>query len=125
MKTFQEYVQLKEYDEDSIESEKDTSLNSQDSMDHSLSGAIEAFKIVLTKRKEHALNFLNKMSESMPEVRSVLGQHRLDNTDNLNSKKNSSKIISKGLGNVSPEDLLGGDDVVAANIADTFHNPLG
>lgn len=133
MKTFHDYVNLKElaaYDighsilgKNSLDSESETALTA----------AFQAFEIVMSKNSQAAAQFLNRMSEVMPEIKSVLQQHGLDSFQDgdfrNNIRRGASKgrrFISKGLGDLSTDDVKDGNtDVLAMNSSDSFHNPIG
>lgn len=121
MKTFQDYITLKEND-------AADHAGSEDS-DKAHDAAMQAFEIVLTKNSKAAARFLNDIAEVTPEIKTILQQHGLDSFKDFNShdrsKRNKKGIISKGLGDVSTDDVKDGHDVIATNSADSFHNPIG
>jgi len=122
MKTFQQYISLKENDAADTASSGDS--------DKAHDAAMQAFEIVLAKNSKAATSFLNDISEVVPEVKTILQQHGLDSFKSFNSsdrsKRNKRRIVSKGLADVSTDDVKDqGVDVIAANSADSFHNPIG
>lgn len=122
MKTFQYYISLKE-------NETADSASGGDS-DKAHDAAVQAFEIVLTKNSKAATRFLNDIAEVMPEIKTILQQHGLDSFKSFDSsersKRKGRKVVSKGLADVSPDDVKNhGVDVVATNSADSFHNPIG
>jgi len=133
MKTFNDYVSLKELAAYDV----GTNMLGKSSLDadseKALTAAIQAFEIVMSKNSQAAAQFLNRMSEVMPELKSILQQHGLDSFKDGNFKRDMRKaatkgrrVISKGLADVSPDDVKNhGTDVLATNSADSFHNPIG
>lgn len=133
MKTFQDYVSLQElaaYDVGSnILGKSSLDANSE----KALTAAMQAFEVIMSKNSQAAAQFLNRMSEVMPEIKAILQQHGLDSFKDGNFKANMRKgatkgrrVISKGLADVSPDDVKNhGTDVLATNSADSFHNPIG
>jgi len=121
MKTFQQYISLKENDAADTASGADS--------DKAHDAAMQAFEIVLTKNSKAAARFLNDIAEVQPEIKTILQQHGLDSFKDFKSsdrsKRNKKGIISKGLGDVSTDDVKDGADVIAANSSDSFHNPIG
>jgi len=133
MKTFHDYVSLKELAAYDV----GTNVLGKSSLDanseKALTAAIQAFEVVMSKNSQAAAQFLNRMSEVMPEIKAILQQHGLDSFKDGNFKGDMRKaatkgrrVISKGLADVSPEDVKDhGTDVLATNSADSFHNPIG
>ena len=133
MKTFQDYLSLKELAAYDV----GTNVLGKSSLDvdseKALTAAIQAFDIVMSKNSQAAVRFLNQMSEVMPEIKTILQQHGLDSFKDGNFKMDMRKaatkgrrVISKGLADVSPDDVKNhGTDVLATNSADSFHNPIG
>lgn len=133
MKTFQDYVSLKELAAYDV----GTNVLGKSSLDanseKALTAAMQAFEIVMSKNSQAAAQFLNRMSEVMPEIKAILQQHGLDSFKDGNFKTDMRKgatkgrrVISKGLADVSPDDVKNhGTDVLATNSADSFHNPIG
>lgn len=122
MKTFRAYVSLKENDAAETASGADS--------DKAHAAAMQAFEIVMSKNSKAASRFLNDIAEVMPEIKTILQQHGLDSFKSVDSshakKRNKHKIVSKGLADVSSDDVKDhGVDVVATNSADSFHNPIG
>jgi hypothetical protein len=123
MKTFQHYISLKESDASDTASGGDS--------DKAHDAAMQAFEIVLTKNSKAATRFLNDIAEVIPEIKTILQQHGLDSFKSFDSedrsKRNKSRrIVSKGLADVSPDDVKNhGTDVIATNSADSYHNPIG
>jgi hypothetical protein len=123
MKTFQEYIQenqLTEY-KNSVDLFGKKDVNSE--KNQTLSSAIEAFKIIFSKDKKSAIHFLNKMAESIPEAKMIIDQNKLNDFSKSHHRKNS-EIITKGFGHISTQDA-DEENVVAANPADSYHNPVG
>ncbi len=123
MKTFLGYLSLKEM-EGGVEVGGDLDSNSS----KSYSAAMQAFEIIMSSgHSKPAINFLNQMSEIVPEIKPVLQQYGLDSFKDGDFKGSGKKgkIISKGLADVSAQDANSHDDVVATNSADSYHNPLG
>lgn len=119
MRTFQEFITLKEDYSDN---------NSPDYLsEKALAAAQQAFEMVLSNKSSAAIDFLNHMSEILPEIKTVLQQHGLDKFEDgdFKSGMKSKKRIVKGLADVSPDDVKDGADVIAGNSSDSFHNPLG
>jgi hypothetical protein len=130
MKTFQDYISLKELATYNVDDNFDDSnqSSSDPNSEKAFSAAMQAFEMVMSKNSKAASQFLNHMSELMPEIKSILQQHGLDSFKDGNFKNNSKnrKLISKGLADVSPDDVKDHDvDVLATNSADSFHNPIG
>jgi hypothetical protein len=129
MKTFQQYMELAAYDVGtSVLGRTNLDANSE----AALTAAFQAFELIMAKNPGAAGTFLNRMTEAMPELKAILQQHGLDSfrdssfrTDMRRGAAKGRKVVSKGLADVSADDVNGGADVVAANSADSFHNPLG
>lgn len=133
MKTFQDYLSLKELAAYDI----GTNMLGKSSLDadseKALTAAMQAFEIVMSKNSQAAAQFLNRMSEVMPEIKTILQQHGLDSFKDGNFTKNmrraatkGRRVVSKGLADVSTDDVKNhGTDVLATNSADSFHNPIG
>jgi phage FluMu protein gp41 len=132
MKTFQEYVQLQELTGYKLGTELMGKSSLDSDMEQALSGAMQAFEVILYKRSSAAIQFLNRMSQSVPEIQGILTRHNLDSfkdkdfaRDAKFAARKGSKIIARGLGNVSPEDVASHNDVVVGSGADSYHNPIG
>lgn len=132
MKTFQDYVSLRELAAYDV----GTSVLGRQSLDagseKAMTAAMQAFDIIMSKNPGAVSQFLNRMSDVMPELKAILQQHGLDSFRDSSFKTNMRKagrkgqrIISKGLADVGPEDAKSGMDVVATPSADSFHNPMG
>ena len=125
MLTFQEFISFQENSDNNVLGQSTLDPNSE----KTITAAIQAFKMVMTNNSSAAITFLNHMSEIMPEIKTVLQQHGLDNFKDGNfkshMKNNSKKRIVKGLGDVSADDVKDGADVIAGNSSDSFHNPIG
>lgn len=122
MKTFQDYISLKEFNDDN-----DDQSSFDSNSEKAFLAATQAFEMVMSKNSKAASQFLNHMSEVMPEIKSILQQHGLDSFKDGNFKNSRNrKLVSKGLADVSPDDVKNHDvDVLATNSADSFHNPIG
>ena len=126
MKTFQDFINLKETSTFDV---GNSNLNSND--ESAFTSAMQAFEVIMSKDSEVAVNFLNRMSEVFPEIKAILQQHGLDSFKGGDFKNRSSsgkgrRVISKGLGDVSTDDVKNKNvDVVAANSADSYNNPVG
>lgn len=133
IKTFQDYVVLKELSAYDVGTNILGKSNLDTDSEKALTAAMQAFEIIMSKNSQMAAQFLNRMSEVMPEIKSVLQQHGLDSFKDASFKTNmrkaatkGRKYISKGLADVSPDDVKNhGTDVLATNSADSFHNPIG
>lgn len=131
MLTFQEFISFQENSAYNL----GNSVLGQSTLDpnseKSIAAAMQAFEIVMSNNSSAAITFLNHMSEIMPEIKTVLQQHGLDSFKDGNFKSsmkraaNKGKRVIKGLGDVSPDDMNGGGDVIAGNSSDSFHNPIG
>lgn len=131
MKTFNDYVNLRELAAYDV----GTDLLGQSSLDNkskdAISTALKAFMLVLADNTAVALNFLQRNSQGNPEMEELLAQLNQYDVDSFKDpafkmgvKKAAMKggrYISKGLGDVSPMD---GNNVIAPNSADSYHNPL-
>jgi hypothetical protein len=133
IKTFQDYVSLKELAAYDIGTDILGKSSLDDDSQKALTAAIQAFEIIMSKNSQVAVQFLNRMSEVMPEIKSVLQQHGLDSfkdakfkTDVRRGAGKGRRYVAKGLADVSPDDVKNhGTDVLATNSADSFHNPIG
>ena len=117
MKTFQDY--LNENDNEASSSGSDDAYNA----------AIQAFEIVMSKNSKAAVNFLNDISSTLPEIKTILQKYGLDSFKSVNpvyERKNGRKITHKGLGDFSTHDVNDRNvDVIATNAADSYQNPIG
>ena len=133
MKTFHDYLSLKELAAYDVGTNVLGHASLDSSAEAALTAAMQAFEIIMSNNSQAAANFLNRMSEVMPELKAILQQHGLDSfkdgnfkTDMRKAAGKGRKVISKGLADVSPDDVKNhGVDVVASNSADSFHNPMG
>lgn len=130
MLTFQEFISFQEnFASNSGNNVLGQSTNDSNT-EKSIAAAKQAFEIVMTNNSSAAITFLNHMSEIMPEIKTVLQQHGLDEFKDGNFKSSmkrtgKGKRVIKGLGDVSPDDIKDGADVIAGNSSDSFHNPIG
>ena len=133
MKTFQDYVSFQELAAYDVGTNLLGTSSLDDNSEKALTAAIQAFEIVMSKNSQAAAQFLNHMSEVMPEIKTILQQYGLDSFKDGNFKANMKKaatkgrkVISKGFADVSPDDVKNhGVDVLATNSSDSFHNPIG
>lgn len=132
MQTFNDYVNLKEISAYDV----GTGILGRSSLDASsekaITAAMQAFEIIMSKNSSAAVQFLNRMTTTMPELHAILQQNGLDSFRDGDfktaMKKGATKgrrIVTKGLGDVSPSDVNGDADVVATPVADSYHNPIG
>ena len=131
MKTFQDYCDLQESAAYDVGSNLLGANSLPAGQQTALTAAMQAFEMVLSRSPAVAVNWLNRLAESMPELKTVLQQHGLDSFravqhDARDAARKGRRVVSKGLAEVSPEDAKNaGVDVVAAPSADSHHNPLG
>lgn len=117
MKSFREYLDNK-------------ASNNEFSHEAFLAG-MEAFERILSSESQgrHAIDFLNKMKESMPEIKSILNKYRLHDFKYVGEKPDPAKFDNTGLGSrhvdiASPgsnaNDISQGHNVVMPNVADGY-----
>lgn len=132
MRTFMNYVSLKELAAYDVGTNMLGHANLDANSEKALTAAMQAFEIIMSKNSQAAIQFLNRMSDVMPEIKTVLQQHGLDSFKDGDFKANmrraatkGRKFITKGLGDVNTADAnRHGVDVIASNSADSYHNPL-
>lgn len=132
MKTFQDYINFKEISAYDIGTSVMGRTTLDDDSEKALTAAFQAFEIIMAKNSQAAIQLLLRY-ERWPEIQELLRQHGLDSFQDLNFRSDmrkgagkGRKYISKGLGDVTPDDVKSSDvDVIAANAADSFHNPIG
>lgn len=97
MKTFQQYINLKElasYDQEPVH-------HKDDDMDNSSASALEVVKRGLKKiieiKPQEVVAFLN-MHRMEPEIRDILQDYKLDSFQNI-GRKHHGGMNEKGLGN--------------------------
>jgi len=132
MKTFNDYIALKEISAYDV----GTSVLGRASLDQNseqaLTAAMQAFEVIMSKNSSAAVQFLNRMTATMPELNAILQQHGLDSfqdSDFKNAMKKGAtkgrRVVTKGLGNLSQDDMNDDADILATPEADSFHNPIG
>ena len=79
------------------------------------------------KNSKYAINFLNDISYSLPEIKTILQQYGLDSFKSIDSSyemKGNKRIVHRGLGEISPQDHHDRNaDVIATNASDSYQNP--
>ena len=120
---FNDYVNLRElaaYDVGADLLGK-TSLDAESQT--ALTAALQAFEVIMSRNSSTAAQFLNRMSQSIPEIKAILQQHGMDSfkdSDFRNSMRRAAskgnKFLTKGLGEISPSDT--NDDIVMPNSSD-------
>lgn len=131
MKTFSDYVNLQEIAAYDVGTNILGRTSLDDDSEKAITAAIQAFEIIMSKNSSAAVQFLNRMTTTMPELHAILQQHGLDSfrdgdfkTAMRKAATKGRRVISKGLGDVHPDDAKN-SDVVATPVADSFHNPIG
>lgn len=132
MKTFNDYVTLQEISAYDVGTSVLGRTSLDDSSEKAITAAMQAFEVIMSKNSSSATQFLNRMTTTMPELQAILQQHGLDSFRDSDfrsaMKKGATKgrrVITKGLGDVGPDDVKSGADVVATPAADSYHNPIG
>ena len=111
MKTFIDYLKLKE----------DASYNSDDKMDKSgnsdpaVAVAKEALEHIIQDRPELLIAFLNQYRNE-PDIKQILVKHKIDSFQNIRPKMNG-HFNDKGLGDRDGEE----PEQIAGNSADGFN----
>lgn len=132
MKTFNDYVNLKELSAYDVGSSVLGRTSLDDNSEKAITAAMQAFEIIMSKNSTAAVQFLNRMTTAMPELHAILQQHGLDSFRDSDFKaamrKGATKgrrFVTKGLGDVSTNDVKDGADVLTTPAADSYHNPMG
>lgn len=122
MKTFTDYLALKETSAFDV----GAGILGKQSLDGPAEGAItaaiQAFEIIMSKNSTAAIQFLNRMS-SIPEVNDVLRNNNLKDFKDSDFKRNMRRGANKGfkaiqgLGDVSSD-----GEEIAQNTADSYYN---
>jgi hypothetical protein len=127
MKTFNDYVNLKELAAYDLGTNLLGKSNYNREGQDGYSKVMQAFAALLGKNPSGMINLLMTKAHSDPEAQQVLSS--IDPQDpslrrNVGSvARKSRRIIAKGLGDVSTQDANGGDDTVAGNIPDSYSSP--
>ena len=131
MLTFQDFISFKETSAYNLGNSVLGQATLDPNSEKSITAAMQAFEIVMSYNSNAAITFLNHMSEIMPEIKTVLQQHGLDNfkggdfKSQMKRAAQKGKRVVKGLADVTPDDVKDGADVIAGNSSDSFHNPIG
>jgi len=122
MKTFKEYLDDKVSDSSSGKTPSEASHDA-------FVAAMEAFERILSSEEhaKHAINFLNKMKEAMPELKTILNKYKLHMFKWSAEKPDFKNVNNQGLASLdvaspgsSAGDLGKGDNVVVPNVADGY-----
>ncbi len=123
MKTFNDYVNLQELAAYDVGASVLGRVSLDADSETALTAAMQAFEIIMAKNSSVAVQFLNRMSQTNPEIKAILQQHGLDSfrdSDFKNSmRKGAGKgrnFIKKGLGDTLASD---DDNVISSNIPDS------
>jgi hypothetical protein len=131
MKTFQDYLQLKE----STAMDIGTSIMGKSSLGQDAKGALlaamEVFEVLLSRKSSKVISWLNQQAQADPQIQQILDKYNISSfkdgdfaSDVRRAATRGRRTISKGLGdNLCQED--DDADVVSPNPADSFHNPIG
>jgi hypothetical protein len=131
MKTFQDYLQLKE----STAMDIGTSIMGKSSLGQDAKGALlaamEVFEVLLSRKSSKVISWLNQQAQADPQIQQILDKYNISSfkdgdfaSDVRRAATRGRRTISKGLGdNLGQED--DDADVVSPNPADSFHNPIG
>jgi hypothetical protein len=131
MKTFQDYLQVKE----STAMDIGTSIMGKSSLGQdsksALLAAMEVFEVLLARKSSKVISWLNQQAKTDPQIQQILDKYNIGSfkdtdfgSDLRRAATRGRRVISKGLGdNLGQED--DDADVVSPNPADSFHNPIG
>lgn len=127
MKTFDDYVKFQEIAAYDVGTSVLGRTSLDDHAESALKAAMQAFEIIMSKNSSAAVQFLNRMTESMPELKAVLQQAGLDSFRDADFRSHMKraatkgrKVVTKGLGDFNSNDMQNSGDVVTPPSADTM-----
>ena len=114
MKTFEEYVSLKELASYDGEKPADSHNGHDPQSKAALNVAMEALNRIIATRPEIVISFLNQYRND-PDIKAILVRHKMDSFQDMKPKMNGN-YTEKGLG-----DKTGGEpEALAPNSADGY-----
>lgn len=123
MKTFHDYVVLRERSSYEVGDSILGGTSLSGGQEGAMTSAFQAFNAIAARMPSAVVRFLNTYAPQVDPMQFPKGKFKeSDFQSNFKSAaKRGNKFVTKGLGEVGPED----DDVVSPNAADSYHNPIG
>lgn len=126
MKTFNDYVSLKEIAAYGVGTDLLGRSTLDDKSQAAITAALQAFEIILSQDSSGAAQFLNRHS-AIPEIQQIMRNHNLDSFKDSDFKRDAKRAAMKGKRFISGGVDLGKndtDDVVTTPDADANSSPL-